>query len=107
MMLDRIHLTCRSPASRPGPRIISRGTPGRDPTYRQLMHTFEISTSFEDVKAERVEFAAVGAHWILGLRSSCDRAELIFALVMRLTPVSTMAGTFSPLDAASAVLTPS
>jgi len=44
---------------------------------------------------------------IFGLRSSCDRAELMLALVMRLAPVSRVAGTFSPFEAASAVLMPS
>ena len=44
---------------------------------------------------------------ILGLRSCCERAEFILALVMRLAPVSTLAGTCSPRAAASAVLTPS
>jgi len=42
-----------------------------------------------------------------GLRSSCERAELMLALVISVTPVSTLADTFSPFEAASAVLTPS
>ena len=46
-------------------------------------------------------------HLIFGLRSSCERAELMLALVTRVTPVSTLADTFSPFEAASAVLTPS
>src|SRR4029077_13968426 len=43
----------------------------------------------------------------LGVRSSFERSEFIFSLVMRFTPVSTSFGTFSPFDAASAVLMPS
>src|SRR6202035_737530 len=46
-------------------------------------------------------------HLTFGLRSSCERAELMLALVTRVTPVSTLADTFSPFEAASAVLTPS
>jgi len=46
-------------------------------------------------------------HLIFGLRSSCERAELMLDLVTRVTPVSTLADTFSPFEAASAVLTPS
>jgi hypothetical protein len=46
-------------------------------------------------------------HSTFGLRSSCERAELMLALVTRVTPVSTLAGTGSPFEAASAVLTPS
>ena len=45
-------------------------------------------------------------YFTFGLKSSCERALFMFSLVMRFTPVSTVAGTFSPLDAASAVLTP-
>ena len=51
--------------------------------------------------------AAVIGHLTFGLRSSCERAELMLALVTRVTPVSTLADTFSPFEAASAVLTPS
>ena len=46
-------------------------------------------------------------HLILGLRSSCERAEFMLALVMTVAPVSTLAGTCSPFEAASAILTPS
>src|SRR5208282_3097559 len=45
-------------------------------------------------------------YFTFGFKSSCERALFMFSLVMRFTPVSTVAGTFSPLDAASAVLTP-
>jgi hypothetical protein len=44
---------------------------------------------------------------VLALRRSCDRAEFMLAFVMRLAPVSILAGTCSPLEAASAVLMPS
>ena len=50
---------------------------------------------------------AVIGHLTFGFRSSCERAELMLALVTRVTPVSTLADTFSPFEAASAVLTPS
>src|SRR6266700_4211883 len=46
-------------------------------------------------------------HLTFGLRSSCERGELMLALVMRVAPVSTVAGTCAPFEAASAVLTPS
>jgi hypothetical protein len=46
-------------------------------------------------------------HSTFGLRSSCERAEPMLALVMRVTPISTLADTCSPFEAASAVLTPS
>jgi len=46
-------------------------------------------------------------HSTFGLRSSCDRAELMLAFVTRVAPVSTLAATGSPIEAASAVLTPS
>jgi hypothetical protein len=49
--------------------------------------------------------ARIANHLILGLSSSCERVELMLALVMRLAPVSTLAGTCWPLEAASAVLT--
>ena len=42
-----------------------------------------------------------------GVSSSFDRSVFMFSLVMRFTPVSTSFGTFSPLEAASAVLMPS
>ena len=42
-----------------------------------------------------------------GSSSSWLRAEVMLALVMTLTPVSTVTGTLSPFEAASAVLTPS
>jgi hypothetical protein len=48
---------------------------------------------------------AVIGHLTFGLRSSCERAEAMLALVTRVTPVSTLADTFSPFEAASAVLT--
>src|ERR1700687_1359059 len=50
---------------------------------------------------------AVIGHLTFGFRSSCERAELMLALVTRVTPVSTLSDTFSPFEAASAVLTPS
>ena len=40
------------------------------------------SSSF---KAVASRFAFFGDHLIFGLRSSCERAEFMFALVMRLT----------------------
>src|ERR1700730_15123857 len=52
-------------------------------------------------------FTFLSDHLIFGLSSSCERVEFMFALVMRLTPVSILAGTCSPFEAASAVLTPS
>jgi hypothetical protein len=36
---------------------------------------------------EALRFTFVSNHLIFGWRSSCERAELMFALVMRLTPV--------------------
>ena len=61
------------------------------------------------VKAVRAGHRAVGppGHSLFGLRSSCDRAELMLALVTRVAPVSTLAATCSPIEAARAVLTPS
>jgi hypothetical protein len=50
---------------------------------------------------------AVGVYFIFGLNSSCERGVFMFSLVIRFTPVSTVSGTFSPLDASSAVFTPS
>lgn len=46
-------------------------------------------------------------HCTFGLRSSCERAELRLAFVTRMAPVSTLADTGSPFEAARAVLTPS
>ena len=51
--------------------------------------------------------AVVSRHLILGLSSSTERGSFIFAVVMRLAPVSTKVSIFSPLEAASAVLIPS
>src|ERR1700680_1868861 len=48
-------------------------------------------------------FTFLSDHLIFGLSSSCERVEFMFALVMRLTPVSILAGTCSPFEAASAV----
>ena len=61
------------------------------------------------VKVVRARHRAVSppGHSTFGLRSSCERAELMLALVTRVAPVSTLAGTGSPFEAASAVLTPS
>jgi hypothetical protein len=39
-------------------------------------------------------------YFTFGFNSSCERALLMFSLVIRFTPVSTVAGTLSPLDAA-------
>ena len=52
-------------------------------------------------------FTFLSDHLIFGLSSSCERAEFMFALVMTMAPVSILAGTCSPFEAASAVLTPS
>ena len=52
-------------------------------------------------------FTLLSDHLIFGLSSSCERAEFMFALVMTMAPVSILAGTCSPFEAASAVLTPS
>src|ERR1700724_3359235 len=46
-------------------------------------------------------------HSTFGLSSSCERDELMLALVTRVTPVSTLADTCSPFEAASAIFTPS
>jgi hypothetical protein len=46
-------------------------------------------------------------HLTFGLRSSCERAEPMLPLVIRVAPVSTFAATCSPFEAASAVFTPS
>jgi hypothetical protein len=50
----------------------------------------------------RVDDDEVGAVELL----SCDRAEFMFALVIRFAPVSMLAGTSSPFTAAIAVTTP-
>src|SRR5205823_7622542 len=41
------------------------------------------------------------SYFTFGLKSSCERSLFMFSFVMRFTPVSTVSGTFSPLDAAS------
>jgi hypothetical protein len=66
-----------------------------------------------DTLTSSLEYRSIGPrallhhHLMLGLRSSCERVEFMFALVMALTPVSIWGATWSPLDAASAVFTPS
>jgi hypothetical protein len=46
-------------------------------------------------------------HLTFGLRSSCERAEPMLPLLMRVAPVSILAATCSPFEATSAVFTPS
>ena len=56
---------------------------------------------------DRIHSTSAFDQLIFGLRSSRERDEFISAFVMRLAPVSTLVGTCSPLEAASAVLIPS
>jgi hypothetical protein len=85
-------------------------------TARAPIWTSLLSTLTPDIRNQvfkpkglvsRLGFAFVPDHLIFGLRSSCERVEFMLALVMRWAPVSTLAGTCSPFEAASAVLTPS
>src|ERR1700730_14279685 len=52
-------------------------------------------------------FSRGQTHLIFGFKSSCERGLFMFSFVMRFAPVSTFASTFSPFEAASAVLIPS
>src|SRR5207245_1090443 len=79
-----------------------RYSPRRSDCHRHLgSSTAGWSWGRADYSAER------SAYFTFGFNNSCDRALFMFSLVMRLTPVSTVGSTFSPLDAARAVLTPS
>ena len=49
----------------------------------------------------------VVAYLTFGFSSSCARGSFMLAWVIRFAPVSTKGWTFSPLEAARAVLTPS
>src|ERR1700730_7318373 len=53
------------------------------------------------------QFSRGQTHLIFGFKSSCERGLFMFSFVMRFAPVSTFASTFSPFDAARAVLMPS
>jgi hypothetical protein len=94
----------------------SRRSPPDGGTPHSLPHRFQISQfagatlrSPAGCRSRRRSKPAttVIGHLTFGLRSSCERAELMLALVTRVTPVSTLVDTFSPFEAASAVLTPS
>jgi phasin len=73
---------------------------------KSLSEFIELSTAHARRRFEAIT-AQVPDHLICGLRSSCERGELMFALVMMLAPVSRLAGTCSPFEAASATLMPS
>jgi hypothetical protein len=89
--------------------ITSRGfsDSGGTETARVHMWTSAIHSDTWHRVNPRLGLAFVPDHLIFGLRSSCERPEFMLTLVMRLTPVSMLAGTCSPFEAASAVLTPS
>lgn len=95
-------------ALRRGSRTVSRGVHGVGDWHLFPVGGLEIANVFEYLSATRTTY--IHGHptqSIFGLRSSCDRAEFMLALVMTLAPVSIVAGTFSPFEAASAVLTAS
>jgi hypothetical protein len=94
----------------------SRRSPPNGGPPHSMPHRFQISqfagatlASPAGCRSRRrsMPTTAVIGHLTFGLRSSCERAELMLALVTRVTPISTLADTFSPFEAASAVLTPS
>ncbi len=72
-------------------------------------HAFCFHSALGLSQNSRWSIAVTGplGYFTFGFRSSCARGVFIFSLVIRFAPVSTSAGTFSPLDAANAVLTPS
>jgi hypothetical protein len=52
-------------------------------------------------------YGASQNYFTFGFKSSWERGLFMFSLVIRLAPVSTNVSTFSPLEAAKAVLIPS
>jgi hypothetical protein len=77
--------------------------------HRHVLSVKESDRRADDAlfKIDASHSALVRDHLMFGLRSSCARAEFMFALVMMLAPMSMLAGTCSPIEAASAVLMPS
>jgi len=75
---------------------------------RDVLVTVVLDLSALEPDADiQIAASVVPDHLFSGLRSSCERAEFMLALVTAVAPVSTLAGTCSPLEAASAILTPS